>query len=150
MKNLKNTLKDLCLSICCSFSVVVIANVFLADEKYAMSIGVYELRETFWICVITCLVVKIIGSINFTKEWMSYVFSFLGMVFSVFGLGTFVFHLIPLEFSVYLSVTIMLIVIYFICVSSVYAVRINEADAINEKLNCRTKIMKEERHGKDN
>lgn len=143
MKKLKVICKDLGISICCSFTVIVIANVFLAGEEYAMSIGTHELKETFWICVITCCVVRAIGALNFQREWMSHLVGFLGMSCSVFVLGTFVFQLIPLEFSVYVSVSIMLIIIYSFVIFLIYVVDKNEADAINEKLVHRTKAYKE-------
>lgn len=132
---MKKAIKEIVITLCCSYTVVVAVNVFMAEHQYMMSIGAHELRQTFWLCLITSIAINLVLTINYPKEWMSYLASLLIMFASVFGVGTFVLDLIPLRADVYISVSIMIIFVYLICKATGYAIEKNEADEINEKLN---------------
>ena len=142
---MKSILKDIVLMLCCSYTCIVSINVFIGD----IPISTQELRQTFWLCAATRIVMYMILSVNYTKEWIVYVCSMLGMFLSVFGLGTFVFHLIPLEVSSYISITVAILFVYILCCFMIREMDKQAADAINEKLGSRKKITKEDHHGKD-
>lgn len=140
---MKQSIKEIIITLCCSYTIVVAVNVFFGGQEYMMSIGAYELRQTFWLCLVTAIVINLILNISYSKPWMSYVASLITMFVSVFGVGTFVLHLIPLRADVYLSVSIMSSFIYLLCSAIGYAIEKTQAEEINEKLNQKFKNQKE-------
>lgn len=144
MKNIKVILKEILLLICCSYAVVVAVNVFFASEAYMMSINAHDLRLAFWLCVVTSVILEILTSISYAKEWMFYACTISGMYISVFGVGSFILGLIPVRISVYVSVSIMSLLIYLVCTILMYAIQKGAADEINEKIRKKITYHKEQ------
>lgn len=147
MKKIRNMIKEITLMICCSYSVVVAINVFLSSDANMMNINAVELQKAFWLCVSTGIIMEVLISLPYPKEWMNTVCSIVGMFIAVFGVGTFVLDLIPLQWSTYISVSVMIMIVYFVTATMVYAIQKNDADVINEKLSQKIKYRKGQKHG---
>lgn len=149
MKKHIQTIKKIVLTTCCSFTLVIMVNVCLGSEAFAMRIGSDELKQTFIICVITSAVVHCVLRINFASEWMYHTVAFSSEFLSVFGVGSFVLKLIPFTAEVVIGVSIMLLFVHLFCFTMIYCSQKITADEINECLH-KQGGRKEDRHGKDN
>ena len=125
--------KHIVLATCCAFTVEVMSFVIL-PEALAPRITIPVLSQTFILSFLGASTVVILSSIDFKSIWTFYLVSYLSLASVVFGVGSFVFDLIPLKIPVYLSVLVTFICIYVVNYFVMCDRNRNDAEIINRYL----------------
>lgn len=117
----------------CAYMVVTLSFTILPIELTS-DVTPLALQQTLGICIGTAIMAEISFNFNFRNVWAGFICTYLAVTFAVFLLGTVVFQMIPLEFDVYGSILIIILLIYLIVYFVEFEKNKNDANTINKQL----------------
>lgn len=118
---------------CCSFTMMVLFFVFSNDD-IAPTLNRINLWYIFLICLAASIAIQGVSHIELQNEWSQHILGYITIISCIFGLGTFILHLIPLTRIVVISIILFTLCIYAVCWYCFFLKNKSDANYINEQL----------------
>lgn len=131
--NIKKMMQSIVISTCCAFTIEVLSFLILPSDLIPI-INEDTIAKTLILSFLGASAVILTMCIHFKSIWTFYLVSFCFLTSTIFGVGSFILNLIPLEQNVWISVFCTLIFVYCIAYFVMYDKNKNDAELINRHL----------------
>lgn len=129
--------------LCCSYTMMILFFIF-SGEDIAPHLNRTTLWQTFIICLSCTLSVLLITKLELKRQWMLHISTYVMLIICIFGIGSYVFGLIPFDPMIFLAILFFTFCIYIVCWFCFFTKNKNDAKYINQQLQDRRKVKSHE------